>query len=252
MEAQSIVAAAASNAQASSSTSLGDRDIPIAIDEALLCATDLNPIDAQLYQSAQFFFLASTCAHFYSGKTSKAICMLSHGTVLKLSSQHCSLSQPNRLLMVHWVSSLYPRLSFQDRSLCPSSSRLQSGKSSLLGRVSSTRREMPKHGTRRSRNGFGAGARAERTENWRINGSLRYPRMQVRGLVTMKQCLLNSIFADVDFDAGLQARADRKARVEKNEKQRLANLPRSGSSKRTEDLERTLTTTRASTASMGK
>jgi regulator of ribosome biosynthesis len=76
--------------------------------------------------------------------------------------------------------------------------------------------------------------------------------MQVRGLVTMKQCLLNSIFADVDFDAGLQARADRKARVEKNEKQRLANLPRSGSSKRTEDLERTLTTTRASTASMGK
>lgn len=61
---------------------------------------------------------------------------------------------------------------------------------------------------------------------------------------------------DVDHDPRKIARDERKARVAKNERQRLQNLAHaSGSSSsgdRKRDIERTLATTRVSTASMGK
>ncbi|EAU84446.2 hypothetical protein CC1G_01442 [Coprinopsis cinerea okayama7 len=62
--------------------------------------------------------------------------------------------------------------------------------------------------------------------------------------------------ADADYNPQLEARKERKARVAKNEKQRLQNIARaSGSSaqaSRKEELDRTLATTRTSTASMGR
>ncbi|KAK7470321.1 Rhodanese-related sulfurtransferase [Stygiomarasmius scandens] len=64
--------------------------------------------------------------------------------------------------------------------------------------------------------------------------------------------------ADVDFDPRKAARDERKARVAKNEKQQLANAARaqtSGSNSRGErkqEIDRTLASSRISTASMGK
>lgn len=69
---------------------------------------------------------------------------------------------------------------------------------------------------------------------------------------------------DVDFDPAKKARDERKARVAKNERQHQQNLSRAqgGSSsaaaaappqaQRKKEIDRTLATTRASTASMGR
>ncbi|KAJ7217225.1 ribosome biogenesis regulatory protein-domain-containing protein [Mycena pura] len=62
--------------------------------------------------------------------------------------------------------------------------------------------------------------------------------------------------ADVDHDPRKIARDERKAKVAKNEKQRLGNIARAQGANprgvRKEEIERTLTTARISTASMGK
>ncbi|KAI0029929.1 RRS1-domain-containing protein [Vararia minispora EC-137] len=63
--------------------------------------------------------------------------------------------------------------------------------------------------------------------------------------------------ADVDYDPTKKARDERKARVAKNERQHLQNLARAQASgaerkQRKADIDRTLATTRVSTASMGK
>ncbi|KAF9048111.1 RRS1-domain-containing protein [Hymenopellis radicata] len=63
--------------------------------------------------------------------------------------------------------------------------------------------------------------------------------------------------ADVDHDPRKAARDERKARIAKNEKQRLGNMARAGVSStprddRKKEIDRTLTTARISTASMGR
>ncbi|KAF7363774.1 Ribosome biogenesis regulatory protein [Mycena sanguinolenta] len=60
--------------------------------------------------------------------------------------------------------------------------------------------------------------------------------------------------SDVDFDPRKVARDERKARVAKNEKQRLANAARAQGPReaRKQEIDQTLATTRISTASMGK
>ncbi|KAH8830274.1 ribosome biogenesis regulatory protein-domain-containing protein [Flagelloscypha sp. PMI_526] len=60
--------------------------------------------------------------------------------------------------------------------------------------------------------------------------------------------------ADIDFDPVKAARGERKARVAKNEKQRLQNAARAEGSRdsRKQDIEKTLAGSRISTASMGK
>ncbi|PPR02658.1 hypothetical protein CVT24_002141 [Panaeolus cyanescens] len=60
--------------------------------------------------------------------------------------------------------------------------------------------------------------------------------------------------ADVDFDPVKAARDARKVRVSKNEKQRLQNLARNAGpqQQRKEEIDKTLASTRVSTASMGK
>jgi len=60
--------------------------------------------------------------------------------------------------------------------------------------------------------------------------------------------------ADADYDPVKVAREERKARVAKNEKQRLGNLARAPSERdqRKKEIDTTLATTRISTASMGK
>ncbi|KAF5359007.1 hypothetical protein D9758_004872 [Tetrapyrgos nigripes] len=64
--------------------------------------------------------------------------------------------------------------------------------------------------------------------------------------------------ADVDYDPRKAARDERKSRVAKNEKQHLANLARAQGSglnqrdERKQEIERTLASSRTSTASMGK
>ncbi|KAJ6531316.1 ribosome biogenesis regulatory protein-domain-containing protein [Mycena capillaripes] len=60
--------------------------------------------------------------------------------------------------------------------------------------------------------------------------------------------------ADVDHDPRKVARDERKARVAKNEKQRLGNVARAQGPRevRKQEIERTLATSRISTASMGK
>jgi regulator of ribosome biosynthesis len=60
--------------------------------------------------------------------------------------------------------------------------------------------------------------------------------------------------ADVDHDPRKVARDERKARVAKNEKQRLGNAARAAGPRevRKQEIERTLATSRISTASMGK
>ena len=64
-------------------------------------------------------------------------------------------------------------------------------------------------------------------------------------------------FIDVDFDPSKKARAERKAKVAKNEKQRLHNAARAMPSERDArrhdiNTNKTLATTRVSTASMGR
>ncbi|KAJ7074145.1 ribosome biogenesis regulatory protein-domain-containing protein [Mycena amicta] len=58
--------------------------------------------------------------------------------------------------------------------------------------------------------------------------------------------------AVVDFDPRKAARDERKARVAKNEKQHLANVSRAQGNPRKTEIDKTLASTRASTASMGK
>ncbi|KAL1732548.1 ribosome biogenesis regulatory protein-domain-containing protein [Schizophyllum commune] len=58
--------------------------------------------------------------------------------------------------------------------------------------------------------------------------------------------------APVDFDPRKAARDERKERIAKNEKQRLANTARDQGTSRKAELDKTLATTRLSTASMGK
>jgi regulator of ribosome biosynthesis len=63
------------------------------------------------------------------------------------------------------------------------------------------------------------------------------------------------LVADVNYDPVKTARDERKARVAKNERQRLQNAARAQPSEREErkhEIEKTLATTRVSTASMGK
>lgn len=61
---------------------------------------------------------------------------------------------------------------------------------------------------------------------------------------------------DADYNPQLAARKERKERITKNEKQRLANIARangeSASSSRKDEIDRTLATSRTSTASMGR
>ena len=82
--------------------------------------------------------------------------------------------------------------------------------------------------------------------------------MPVRPSYLSSHCFLvheTHALADVDYDPAKSARDERKARVAKNEKQRLANLARaagSSSSDRKRDIDRTLAVTRTSTASLGK
>jgi len=62
--------------------------------------------------------------------------------------------------------------------------------------------------------------------------------------------------SDADYDPVKAARDERKERVTKNEKQRLKNMERAGTGpskdERKHDIEKTLASTRISTASMGK
>ena len=65
--------------------------------------------------------------------------------------------------------------------------------------------------------------------------------------------LLLLTLADIDHDPRKVSRDERKARIEKNEKQKLANIARSaGQESRKAEIDKTLATTRISTASMGK
>jgi len=73
--------------------------------------------------------------------------------------------------------------------------------------------------------------------------------------------VLNNVVSDADYDPSAEARTVRKARIAKNERQHSQNLARSQQGQtasahthtgRKREIERTLTTTRASTASMGK
>lgn len=67
--------------------------------------------------------------------------------------------------------------------------------------------------------------------------------------------MLNLCFSDVDWDPRKAARDERKERVTKNEKKHQQNVARSNTTPRQErkdEIERTLATTRQSTASMGK
>ncbi len=63
-----------------------------------------------------------------------------------------------------------------------------------------------------------------------------------------------AVLTDVDFDPRKVARDERKARVAKNEKQRSANTARALGPRevRKQEIDRTLATSRISTASMGK
>lgn len=65
------------------------------------------------------------------------------------------------------------------------------------------------------------------------------------------------VYSDVDYDPVKAARNERTSRVAKNERQRLQNVARAqaaGSDRegRKKDIEKTLASTRISTASMGK
>ena len=72
-------------------------------------------------------------------------------------------------------------------------------------------------------------------------------------LVEIHESLI-TLQKDVDYDAAKVERAERKARIAKNEKQRKQNLLRAqgASTSRTAEIDKTLATTRGSTASMGK
>jgi regulator of ribosome biosynthesis len=59
-------------------------------------------------------------------------------------------------------------------------------------------------------------------------------------------------FSEDDFDPAAAARDERKKRIAKNEKQTQANLLRAQKGERKDEIERTLLTTKGSTASMGK
>ena len=90
-----------------------------------------------------------------------------------------------------------------------------------------------------------------RTDRSRISGYTKCRPMLVRlfMLFCSGRCL--HVLA-VDFDPRKAARDERKERIAKNERQRLANSARDQGTSRKAELDKTLATTRLSTASMGK
>ena len=103
------------------------------------------------------------------------------------------------------------------------------------------------------------GVRTAKTRRKRNSGFMKSRMMQVRLIdFSLKNAARFIIVSsDVDYDPVKVARDARTSRVAKNERQRLQNIARAqaASSEREErkkDLERTLASTRTSTASMGK
>lgn len=119
---------------------------------------------------------------------------------------------------------------------------------------------------RRSKSGSTAGAGRVQTKRKKANGLHLFLQMLVRPLTRL--CGVSKIenrdlCIDVDFDPTKKARDERKERVAKNQRQQEKNLSRAQQestpssaphpiAQRKRDIDRTLATTRTSTASMGR
>lgn len=121
---------------------------------------------------------------------------------------------------------------------------------------------------RRNRNGLTDGERGEKTGRRRASGCMKCLLMLVCFIVSplvlhffKKRKKKKKLSIDLDYDPRKVARDERKTRIAKNEKRQQQNHARAAGAappnpsmhqQRKSDIEKTLATTRISTASMGK
>ena len=160
--------------------------------------------------------------------------------------------------MVHWLCYHHQQPNYHDQNLCQNPNPQRSGRNSPLLREFKKPSGTRRCSMRRNRSGLIVGEGQARITRRKNSGLLSSQITQVSLCVYQLVGGDAKFVADPEFDPAKAARDERKARIAKNEKQRLRNIEHSKSSQaqtkdeRKTDIEKTLVTSRVSTASMGK
>ncbi|KAI0060850.1 RRS1-domain-containing protein [Artomyces pyxidatus] len=202
---------------------LVEKDIPLEIDTGFLTVTDLNPIDNESYEENLEDFLQATAR---DGIQALLTSLFSLPTKSSPDGPLAQLPPPTTQL---------PRAKPLPKPKPPT-------KWEQFARAKGIQQ------TKRDKKVWDE-EKQEWVARWGWNGKNKEAETQWLHEVPAN--------ADVGFDPAKEAKDARKARVSKNERQRLQNMSRSqGAStereERKKDIDRTLATTRVSTASMGK
>ncbi|KAI0050029.1 RRS1-domain-containing protein [Auriscalpium vulgare] len=200
-----------------------EKDIPLDIDVGFLTVTDLNPIDKESYEENLEAFLQSTAR---DGVQALLTSLFALPTKSSPDGPLAQLPPPTTQL---------PRAKPLPKPKPPTKWE----KFAKAKGIQQTKREKKVWDEERQ----------EWVDRWGWKGKNKEVEAQWITEVPAN--------ADIDFDPAKEARDARKARVAKNERQRLQNQARAqgGNAEREErkkDIERTLATSRVSTASMGK
>ncbi|KAJ6586814.1 ribosome biogenesis regulatory protein-domain-containing protein [Mycena vulgaris] len=215
-----VSAIIASNASKFQSITV-EKETPLDVDAALLVVTDLNPIDEESYT-------ADLEAHLQALARDGAQALLA--ALFALPTQR---SDDGPLAQLPVPTTSLPRAKPLPKPKPPTKWEQFAAAKGIQHKVRD-KREWDEE-------------KQEWVNRWGRDGKNR--RLQEQWITEVP---LN---ADVDYDPRKIARDERKARVDKNEKQRLGNVARATGTPRDarkQDIERTLATSRISTASMGK
>ncbi|KAJ7086005.1 ribosome biogenesis regulatory protein-domain-containing protein [Mycena belliarum] len=217
MDVSSIIASNASKFQSIAV----EKDTPLDVDAALLVATDPNPIDEESYSTDLEVHLQALARDGI-----QALCTV----LFALPTQR---SDDGPLAQLPPPTTALPRAKPLPKPKPPTKWEQFAAAKGIQHKVRD-KREWDEE-------------RQEWVNRWGRDGKNR--RLEEQWITEVP---LN---ADVDHDPRKIARDERKARVAKNEKQRLGNAARAAGTPRDarkQEIERTLATSRVSTASMGK
>ncbi|KAL0950220.1 hypothetical protein HGRIS_010209 [Hohenbuehelia grisea] len=199
-----------------------DKETPIEVDAGFLTVTDLNPIDEESYKANLEEHLQSLAR---DGAQALVAALFKLPTTQSPDGPLAQLPKPTTTL---------PRAKPLPKPKPPTKWERFAAAKGIQKKVRD-RKEWDEE-------------RQEWVNRWGRDGKNKQKEVQ-----WITEVPLN---ADADFDPVKAARDERKARVAKNERQRLQNEARAqGSTSREErkqDIERTLATSRGSTASMGR
>ncbi|TFY72325.1 hypothetical protein EVG20_g663 [Dentipellis fragilis] len=217
-----------------------EKDIPLEVDTGFLTVTDLNPIDKESYECAHTVIHSlDTPNPKVPVKTSKNTFSPPRATACKSSSPPSSRSQPNPhptapIAQLPTPTTLLPRQKPLPKPKPPTKWE-QFARAKGISHKKKDKKEWDEE-------------KQDWVNRWGWGGKNKQVEAQWLTEVPAN--------ADIEHDPSKEARDARRTRVAKNEKQHMQNLARAqGPGDRhtpKQENERTLATTRISTASMGK